>query len=114
MTEFFGILIVPIAFILLKLCQVILKKINIFFWMTPITTYAIHYIFNYIFKYSPLSYLGLIYTILGIFLLFYSFRRNRVYTFIKFFKRVTVMYSKVTLLLWFIMSTYQIISYIIV
>lgn len=114
MTEFFGILIVPIVFTLLKMCQIVFKKINLFFWMTPITTYAIHYIFNYIFKYSPLPYLGLVYTILGIFLLFYFFRRNRIYTFRKFFKYVTIMYSKVALLLWFIMGTYQIINYIIV
>lgn len=114
MTDFFGILIVPIAFALLKLFQLAVKKLNIFFWMTPITTYAIYYIFNHLFNYSPLSYLGLVYTILGIFLLFYSFRRNHVYTFKMFFKRLTITYSKVALLLWFIMSTYQIINYIIV
>lgn len=112
--EWIGMLLVPIAYSVLKLLTIYIKKINIFLWMMPITTYAITNLYTHIFMYSPLSYLGLVYSILGVFMLFYNFRRNRLYTFKIFFKRLTILYSKVALLIWFIISIYQVIHYIIV
>lgn len=114
MNEFLGIIIVPLAFMLLQMMKLVFKKVNVFLLLAPVTTYAIHYIFTYIFNYSPLSYLWLLFTLLGIVMLFYSFRRNMRYTFMMFWKRLTITYSKVTLLVWFIMGTYQVINYFIV
>ncbi|MBS4761116.1 hypothetical protein KG089_00160 [Carnobacteriaceae bacterium zg-ZUI252] len=112
--EILGLFIVPVAFIVLTLVKLLFKKISVYLCMAPIATYAIHYIFEQLFAYSPLSYLGLILSLLGVFMLFYNFKRNMAYTFIQFWKRLLILYAKVALLIWFLISVYQVIHYIIV
>lgn len=113
-SELSGIFVVPVAFVILSVLKLLLKKVSVYLCLAPITTYAISHSFSQVFKYSPLSYLGLLFTILGIFLLFYNFRRNKMYTFFRFWRSTTIFYSKVALLIWFILSVYQVIRYIMV